>query len=87
MLAKAAGALVRPQVERFVFQHALRMSSKDLLAGATTAADVVSAALRDACATKEPAKLDGLLEKKLLEPKLHKACARRGNFGQRALEE
>ena len=38
MLRSVVGTLVAPQVEKFVFQHALKTTPEELLRGATHAA-------------------------------------------------
>ena len=73
MFRKVVGALVRPQVETFVFDHALMTEKRELLRGATQAAETVSGALREALGARSSASLEPLLAKKLVDPRLHKA--------------
>ena len=47
MLRSVVGTLVAPQVEKFVFQHALKTTPEELLRGATHAANTISDELKN----------------------------------------
>ena len=78
MLRTLVGTLVAPQVEKFVFQHALRTSPEELLRGATHAAETISTTLKSAVAhtTGDAEAMAALRASKFIDTSCQKALKR-----------
>ena len=78
MLRTVVNTLVAPQVEKFVFQHALKTSPEELLTGATHAANTISDELKKSASKTARAAtvLDDLRARKFVDANCQKSLMR-----------
>ena len=83
LLVRAADALMRSQVNDFVFLQALRMGRAELLEGATHAAASVQTAMRASLAHEDDEPLNAMRDSGSMAPALHAALTDEVRRGRR----